>query len=294
MNGVIKKAVTLGADTLTAIRMATINAATCFGLKKRGAVAPGYIADFAVLDNLQELNVLETWKNGVLVAENGKAKPFAPPVIHKELMDAVTSTFRLRPLSPDDFHIPENGTRQRIISLLEGELLTREVIADYVKRPRNGVDLSRDIVKLALVERYGGGRIGLGYLRGYGLQKGAIASSVAHDSHNVIVAGTNELDMAVAANTVRENKGGWAIAAGGEPVMALELPIAGLMSALPASELAEQIAGMKRVAADYGVNPGIDAFMTLAFLSLPVIPELKLTARGLVRVARQELVKAIF
>jgi adenine deaminase len=294
INGVVKKAASFGADAITAIKMATVNAAACFGLKNRGAIAPGYIADMAVLDNLQDLNVLETWKNGVLVAEKGESKPFQAPQIERELLEAVTNSFKLRPLSPDDFHIPENGTRQRVISLVDGELLTREVVVDFVKRPRNGVDLSRDIIKLAVVERYGGGRIGLGYLRGYGLHKGAVASSVAHDSHNIIVAGTNELDMAVAANTVREHRGGWAIAEGGVPVKALELPIAGLMSPLPATELEKQIGEMKRTAAKFGVNAGIDAFMTLAFLSLPVIPDIKLTARGLVLVAEQKLVEAIF
>jgi adenine deaminase len=294
INGIVRKAVSLGADAVTAIRMATFNAAACFGLKGRGAIAPGCKADMAVLDSLQGMNVLETWKNGVLVAENGAAKPFAPPQIEKALLKAVADSFKLGPLGPDDFHIPENGASQRIISLLEGELLTRETVVDYVKRPRNGVDLSRDIIKLAVAERYGGGRIGLGYLQGYGLQRGAVASSVAHDSHNIIVAGTNELDMAVAANAVREQGGGWAIAEGGAPLKCLPLPIAGLMSPLPATDLAQQIGGMKRIAAKLGVNEGIDAFMTLAFLSLPVIPEIKLTARGLVLVSKQELVQAIF
>lgn len=291
---IIKKAASLGADAITAVRMATINAASCFGLKNTGAVAPGYRADLVVLDSLDSFNVLDVYKNGVRVVENGMVMPFSEVKIDGRLRETVMHSFRLNALSPDDFTLKATGTRQRVISLIDGELLTREKIVDYLPES-NGVDLSRDIIKLAVIERSRGtGHIGLGYLHGYGLRCGAVASSVAHDSHNIIVAGTNGLDMAAAANRVRETQGGWAIALDGKIISSLELPVAGLMSEQSAEEMAESIRLMKETAAGLGVSGGIDAFMTLAFLSLPVIPDIKMTTFGPVDVASQKVVEAIF
>lgn len=292
---IIKKAAEYGANPVTAIQMATVNAAAYFGLKRRGAVAPGYRADLVVLDNLERFSVLDVYKNGRLVVENKTVKEFNLPSINPELKRIVTQSFHLAPLVPENFAITGQGENRRAISLVDNELLTEEWVSGYKKSGTNGVDIENDIIKLAVIERCKNtGHIGLGYLRGYGLRQGAVASSVAHDSHNIIVAGTNNADMAAAANYIRESQGGWAIAVNGEILGGMPLPVAGLMSERTAEEMDAEIRRMKSLAESLGVNGRLDAFMTLSFLSLPVIPSLKITTHGLVDVARQEIVKTIF
>ena len=162
-------------------------------------------------------------------------------------------------------------------------------------RAAYGVEISRDIIKLAVVERHNNtGHIGVGYIHGYGLQKGAIASSIAHDSHNLIIAGTNDADMALAANTVRANEGGIAVVADGKVLGELALPIGGLMCDESAEQIEKKLTGLKDLARKLGVKTGIDPFMTLGFVSLPVIPSLRLTTGGLVDVATQKTVPVIF
>ena len=287
----------LGADPCIAVKMASYNTARYFGLKELGAVAPGYRADLVVLEDLESFRVRQVIKGGQeiygpsrkLVVENG--------TVNKKLKESVRHSFHIKKLERSDFYLPVDPQKQpkkmRVIQLQRGQILTREKILDYVPR-NNGISLEQDVLKLAVLERHmATGHRGIGYIQGYGLKKGAIASSVAHDSHNLIVAGTNEQDMAAAANEIRRLQGGWAIAVDGRVLASLALPIGGLMSELPVCELAEQIDDMKEKARKLGVDDGIDPFMTLAFLSLPVIPEIKLTTYGLVDVRQQKVIPVL-
>lgn len=297
MDGILRKAVALGADPCIAVKMASYNTARYFGLKELGAVAPGYRADLVVLEDLESFRVRQVIKGGQeiygpsrkLVVENG--------TVNKKLKESVRHSFHIKKLERSDFYLPVDPQKQpkkmRVIQLQRGQILTREKILDYVPR-NNGISLEQDVLKLAVLERHmATGHRGIGYIQGYGLKKGAIASSVAHDSHNLIVAGTNEQDMAAAANEIRRLQGGWAIAVDGRVLASLALPIGGLMSELPVCELAEQIDDMKEKARKLGVDDGIDPFMTLAFLSLPVIPEIKLTTYGLVDVRQQKVIPVL-
>ena len=297
IDAIIRKAVSLGADPCIAVKMGTFNAASYFGLKRTGAVAPGYQADLVILSDLATVKVEAVYKKGILTAQGGKALPFQAPKINQKLAASVYHSFNMKMLEKKNFCFDEKQKKKaeklRAITLQPGQILTEELIYPYL--PENdGVDTEHDIVKLAVIERHHRtGHIGLGFLKGYGLKKGAVASSVAHDSHNLIVAGTNEADMCAAANCVREMQGGWALALDGKVIGSLPLPVAGLMSDLEAEELAEQIRCMKEKAFELGAAQNIDPYMTLAFVSLPVIPELRLTTSGLVNTQTQKLISVL-
>lgn len=295
---IIRKAVSLGADPCIAVKMATYNTARYFGLKHLGAVAPSYQADLVVLSDLKQVQVEQVYKKGLLVADRHNGCAVQEPVVNSKLKESVTHTFRMKRFTVEDFYLPVSRDRQpekmRVIELHPGQILTGEYITEY-SSASNGIDVQQDIIKLAVMERHlCTGHIGLGYVKNYGLKKGAIASSVAHDSHNLIVAGASEQDMYTAAEAVRRMQGGWAIALDGKVLEVLPLPIAGIMSDRPLREVEGQILKMKQIARELGVPEGIDPFMTLAFISLPVIPRLKLTTFGLVDTDSQEIVDAVF
>ena len=196
-----------------------------------------------------------------------------------------------------DLELKETGSRQRVICLTPHELLTTERIVPFRQHPGTapGVDVEHQIVKLAVFERHRhSGHVGLGFLGNYGLKCGAVASSIAHDSHNLIVAGTNDADMVLAGNAVRRNKGGLAFAANGVVLGTLALPVAGLMSLDSAEEVDAALHTLKEQLKEYGIADGIDPFMTLAFVSLPVIPKLRLNTYGVVDVDRQKILPAVF
>jgi len=291
---IITEAVTSGADPLNAIRMATINAATYFGLKDRGAVAPGYIADLIVISDLNDINVEKVFKNGTLVSEDGNLRtPIRSFERDEDKYRRVYHSFNLREITSEDFVIRETGSKKRVIKMIPGELLTEEIIVPNDKE--GGVDIDNDIIKIAVIERHKNtGHIGVGFVTGYGLKKGAIASSVAHDSHNLIVAGTNDIDMALAANAVRENEGGLAIAADGKVLSTLSLPLGGLMCDKDVFFVEDALITMKRQARELGVTKGVDPFMTLAFTALPVIPKLRIITKGVVDVDTQSYAPVIF
>jgi len=306
---ILRKAIHSGADPILAIKMATKQPAEYFGLKNVGAVAPGYKADLVVLNNLQNVQVEAVYKNGTLVAQDNKLtkmnisykvenddKPRVKGEIgilkREKSFQKVYYSFHMSELIPKDFIILEKGRFMRVIELIPGELLTKELVLPY---NGSGVDIQQDIIKLAVVERHHNtGHIGLGFLKGYGMRNGAVASSIAHDSHNLIIAGTNDLDMCLAANCVRKNQGGIAVVEEGKIIGELALPIAGLMCNEKAEYVEEILTDMKKEARRLGVSEGIDPFMTLAFISLPVIPEIRLTTHGLSDVKGQQLVKTIF
>ena len=290
---IIRKAIRAGKDPLNAIKMATLNAAMYFGLKDRGAIAPGYIADIIVLSDLEEFTVEKVFKNGRLTVDGGKnVRAIKSPSIDKEKYPRVFNSFNLREIKPSDLEIRDEGTKKRVIKVIPGQILTEELIVESSSKQ---AEPDKDIIKLAVIERHKGtGHTGVGFVSGYGLKKGAIASSVAHDSHNLIVAGCTDDDMALAANTVRENGGGLAVVCDGKVLSSLPLPIGGLMCEMNVYEVEDILRVMKEQARQLGVNEGIDPFMTLAFTALPVIPKLRLLTQGVVDVDKQSYVPVMF
>ena len=285
---IIRKAIKAGKSPYNSIKMATINAAAYFGLKDRGAVAPGYVADMIVVSDLENFEVAKVFKNGRLISENGKlTAEVKKPAIDEGKYWRVLHSFNMSEIKPEAFKVSVEGSKKRVIKLIPGEILTDEEIVDSSN--------TEDINKIAVIERHKNtGHIGTGFVTGYGLKKGAVASSIAHDSHNLIVVGTNDEDMALAANAVRENEGGLAIACDGKVLGSLALPIGGLMCDLDVSEIEEKLSAMKEQARLLGVPEGIDPFMTLAFTALPVIPKLRILTKGVVDVGTQSYVPVLF
>ena len=294
---ILRKAIAAGADPLIAIKMATLIPARCFGLKHQGAVAPGYAADLVVLSDLETVAVEQVYKNGRLAAKEGRALAPARLSLDETRFARVLDSFDMAEITPGDLELKQTGEHQRVICVTPHELTTTERIVPFRCRPGTapGVDVEQGIVKLAVFERHcRSGHVGLGFLGNYGLKRGAVASSVAHDSHNLIVAGTNDADMVLAGNTVRNNRGGLAFVVDGRVVGELALPVAGLMSPDDAGTVDARLQALKTALRGYGIPEDIDAFMTLAFVSLPVIPSLRLTTRGVVDVEQQKLVPAVF
>ena len=279
---IIKKAIGLGVDPIVAVKTACHNPARYFALNNRGAIAPGYLADFAVIDNFENFNVEMVFKKGVLTCRNGEVQNFETPVIESYLAERAHNTFHVARLSAEDFR----DVRPRgVIGLVPGEIVSTD--NGYA----SGVDAERDILKIAVIERHKNTRhIGLGYLQGYGLRSGAVATSISHDSHNIIVVGTNEEDMAFAANRIVENCGGITVVENGKVMGEVVLEIAGLMSDDSLVTVNDKLENAKEQAFRLGVSRGIDPFMTLSFMSLPVIPTLRLTTRGVIDVIKQQYI----
>ena len=295
---IIREAISLGADPVHAVMMASFHPASYFGLREVGAIAPGYKANFIVVSDLKDFKVKQVYKNGKLVAENGIMKEgvLAAEQRSVETPARVGDSFHLNEIRPEDFRMEKKGSTIRVLCLTPGELTTKELLAPWTENQgvAPGVNIEQDIVKMAVLERHHNtGHMGLGFLGGYGLKRGAVATSIAHDSHNLIVAGTSDQDMALAANTVRKNRGGLAVVAEGKILGELPLPIAGLMSEEPAEWVDEKLEELKAQTRDLGIGDSIDPFMTLAFASLPVIPKLRLNTYGLIDVEKQEIVETI-
>jgi adenine deaminase len=268
----------MGVDPVAAIRLATVNCAEYFKLDKLGAIAPGYDADVLVLDSMDEPRVEMVFKRGRLVARDGELLDLEvePPTF------PLRGSINVKMLTPDDFKIPAGGKRIRAIQLLPKEIKTNEVIEDA--RIVDGCALSdpdRDIVKLVVVERHhASDNIGRAFVKGLGLKKGAIASSVSHDSHNIVVAGVSDEDILEAVIEICRMKGGLAIVCDGKVKASLALPIAGLMSEEPMGKVKEDLEHLGKVARDLGVTID-EPFMALSFITLAVVPDIKLTDLGL-------------
>ena len=291
INSIIREAVELGGSAVVGIRMATIQAAKHFKLDNVGAVAPGYKADIAVLDDLVKLTVSTVYKNGKKVAENGKCKTFSEPKVSAELVNKVRGSFNMQSLSPEDFLIKPEGDSCRVIKVIPKTLITDEIIEKIDFSKNNGIDTSRDILKIAVVERHKNtGHIGLGFINGLGLKKGAIASSVSHDSHNLIVVGASENDMTIAANHIMTLGGGYVAVVDGKVVSELPLPIGGIMTDADAEEAAKRNKELREIVCELGVSRELNPFMNMAFSALSVIPHLKMTTFGLVDVDKQKIV----
>ena len=279
---IIKRAISLGADPITAVKVACHNAARYFLLNNRGGISPGYLADFVIIDNFQNFNIEQVYKKGVLMVDHGEIQDFPSPEIEPYLVERAHKTFHVAALTAEDF--AEKRPRG-IIGMVDGEITT--VDAGYSDR----IDVEYDVLKIAVVERHKNTHhIGIGYIQGYGLKSGAVATSISHDSHNIIVVGTNETDMAAAVNRVVELNGGIVVWDGGQSVAEVPLAIAGIMSDEPLVTVNEKLETAKDAAHKLGVNPGIDPFMTLSFMALPVIPSFRITTRGVFDVTTQSYV----
>lgn len=283
IDDIIRLAVKQGKSAVAGIRMATLQAAEAFGLRNEGAVAPGYNANLAVLGDLDSVAVNDVYHLGKRVVSDGVLEPFASPEVSTALKERVLHSFNLAPLCEKDFHVAASGVRKcRVIELVKNQLITEEALLDVDFGANNGVDTEKDILKLAVIERHKNtGHIGLGFIHGIGLKEGAIAASVSHDSHNLIVIGTSEAEMAFAANRVRELGGGMVAVKGGEVLSEMPLPYAGLMTDASAAEVARQNKAVRESVHTLGVPADIEPFMTMAFVSLPVIPKIKMTTLGL-------------
>ena len=285
---IIRLAVKNGKSVITAIKMATIQAAACFGLRFVGAVAPGYRADLLVLNDLDSMDIEDVYSRGEKVVERKRMKAFAPPRIDEKLCETAYNSFHTKELTVADFHIEEKSDHCRVIEMIPGQLITKEKVCAIDWSKNNGIDTERDILKLAVVERHQNtGHIGLGFIHGIGIRNGAIASSVSHDSHNIIVIGSNDADMTVAANHIRK-QGGNVVVSNGKILSDMALPIAGLMTDRSGMEIAEDNENVRNAVYNLGVPKNIEPFMNMAFVSLPVIPSIKMTTQGLVDVDKQE------
>lgn len=270
-----------GLDAVTAIRMATLNAAECFGLKDRGAIAPGYRADIVLLDDLKDFNVDKVWIEGKLVAENSVYLP----EIHPYDISSVKGSVVVKDFSKEKFKMNLKTNKVNVIQILPGGVVTAKETAE-IKLDENGEfvrDPQVDIVKTAVVERHQGtGNVACGFLKGYGIKEGAVALSIAHDSHNIIVVGVSDEEMEFAVNAIIEQEGGIVLVKNGEVIERMPMPIAGLMSDRSGEWVDEKLTAIHEKAfSELGICGDVEPVMTLCFMSLAVIPEVKLTDMGL-------------
>jgi len=287
LNHLLRKAVSLGLDPLAALTMATLNPAEYFRLRDRGAVAPGLAADLVVVEDLTDFRIDKVFKNGRLLVDQGRLTAAAETAP----VPAPASAMHVKELAPEALSPPVTAREVKVIGLIPGQLLTeKRLLTAPVRGGRLAADPARDLLKLAVVERHHGtGNLGLGMVQGFGLPRGALASSVAHDSHNIVVVGADEADMLQAVRHLVHLGGGMTVVAGGKVLADLALPIAGLISPRPLEQVAAAYTRLKK--AYHGLGGALqDPFMALSFLALPVIPALKLTDLGLVDVDRFEVV----
>jgi len=284
----LREAVALGLDPVAAVQMATFNPSERFALRDRGAIAPGRRADLAAVSDLREFKVSLTLKDGKIVAREGRSYP----LFHTLFDPRVFQTFKMKPLNEASFHLSLAAEKAWVIGVLPDQILTRKLSLPVKRDPRGTVvsDPQADILKIAVIERHkASGNIGLGLVKGLGLKRGALATSVAHDSHNLVVVGASDEEMRKAAEEVEKMQGGFVIVDQGAVKASLPLPFAGLISVETAETVSSQMENLTQAAREMGVildNP----FLTLSFLTLPVIPELKLTDKGLVDVSEFRII----
>ena len=278
----IKKSIELGLDPIKAIQIGTINAARIYGLKKTGAIACGYKADMVILDDIKEMKVSEVYKDGKSLSELGEVREI-------NYDERLISPIHFAPLSQDAFVIPEKDTYS-VIGIVENQIVTQKVEMS-VEEIKSGLS-DGSVRKIAVVERHhAAGFHAAAYITGYGLKHGAVASTVAHDSHNIVIIGDNDADMLKAADELKRIGGGYVIIEDGTTVGELPLPLGGLMSLKSAEEFSPELESVIEKAYTMGVNQNIDPFITLSFMSLPVIPEIRITDCGLFDAERFELIE---
>jgi adenine deaminase len=286
IDAVVRKAIARGLDPIRAIQMATINTAEHFRLRQVGAIAPGYVANIIVIDDLSKLSVDMVFHKGKLVAQKGK------PLFSSSWRSnpEITHSVNVKPFAIEALKIPVSRKNLPIIEIVPCQVTTKSIKLE--NKVRNGFvvpDIEQDVLKLVVVERHrASGNIGLGLVKGFGLKNGALGSSIAHDSHNIIVAGTNDQDIFAAVKEIERLEGGLVAAAGSKIKESLALPIAGLLSEAPLEAVVSKLEQLQKIAAGLGcVLPS--PFATLSFLALAVIPELRLTDKGLVDVVAFKL-----
>ena len=282
IDSMVRQAVQLGLDPILAIQMATLNAAEYFRLDGIGAIAPGYRADIISFDHLGRFQIKKVFKDGKLVAENGN---MVSRSIQQRKGPKHLGSVRMKPLKKDAFLLRTDQSLAKVIQLIPDQIVTRKAMERVLLRDGAAYpNLKEDILKIAVVERHKAtGNIGIGFVQGFGLKNGAIGSSVAHDSHNIVLVGTNDADMLKVTEIIQAMKGGLAVVSDGKVLASLPLPIAGLMSEASVAQVNLQLEALHRASKTLGCNVP-DPFMILSFLSLPVIPELKITDKGLVDV----------
>lgn len=284
----IKKAIACGVDPIEAICMATINTAQCYRLKRLGAIAPGYSADLIILDSLDEFNINKVLYRGDIVYENNK---LCTEISLKIEDRNVFNTVRIPNISIEDLRISLEKNTATVIGLTSNELITKKETAE-VKVINGAFVQDEQFSKVAVIERHKSTKnIGLGIVSNFNIKNGAIASTVAHDSHNLIVVGDNDEDMLIAIEELKRVNGGYTIVSRGKVVGTLELPVAGIMSNSTAEYVENTLNSMLEEAFKLGINNEIDPFITLSFLALPVIPEIRITDQGLFDVSKFEFIK---
>lgn len=291
IDNIIRSAVKLGKSAITGIQMATIRAAQCFNIKNVGAVAPGYRADILVLNSLEDIDVCDVYCGGKIAVKNKKLSHIEQPPVKEHIKKAVKNSFYISKVSADNFYIEPKSSKCRVIKTHIGDLITDEEVCKINWEENNGISIENDILKIAVVERHmQTGHRGVGFISGIGLKRGAICSSVSHDSHNIVVIGANSEDMAVAVNEVISMGGGAVCVCDKKVLSAVPLPIAGLMAEESAEVVAERNENLRNIIYSLGVPKGAAPLMAMSFVSLAVIPSLKMTTHGLINVDKQELV----
>ncbi len=278
---IVRRAIRKGIDPIVAVKAASFNTAQYFAMDNRGAIAPAYVADFMIIDSFDSFNIEAVYKNGKAVYDGEKVCPFSAPQISGELSHAAHNTFYAPELSFADISVAQP---RAVIGIVPGELITTDCGS------AEDIDVKKDVLKIAVIERHKNTHhIGVGYIHGYGLRSGAVATSISHDSHNIIAVGENDLDICTAVNKVLENKGGIVVANEGKITGEVVLSVAGIMSDEHIETVIEKLEGAKRAAFAQGVSREIDPFMTLSFMALSVIPTLRITTRGVIDVASQKI-----
>lgn len=286
----IRLAIKEGIPPITAFQMATINTAECFGLFEQGAIAPGYKADFLLLTDLNTVSISHVFKNGIAIVENGMIDhyPAQVPSVHIELLK---DSVHFHDLTASDFQINVTTTQANIIEIIPNSIITRHIV-EKVDRNKQGhfvPSISKDQLLIAVIERHKETKLaGLGIVKGLGIKSGAIATTVAHDSHNLIIAGTAETEMLIAAEEIRKRQGGLVVVNNGRVIASLDLPISGLMSDRPYQEVNSSLHKINLALKEIGASCSFNPFLTLSFLTLPVIPELKITGTGLFQVSKMK------
>ncbi len=287
IDAVVRKAIRCGLDPVRAIQMATINAAEHFRVEHLGAVAPGYLANLIVVSDIEKLAVDSVFYHGKLVAQNGEALFQVPGSRSRKLTDSI----KTGPFNKDRLRLPSTGDTHYVIEVIPGQIITRKRtekvrVVDGAVAP----DIERDILKLAVIERHqASGNVGVGLITGFGLKHGALASSITHDSHNIVVVGASDEDILAAVREIQRLRGGLVVVDDGKVAASLALPVAGLLSREPLETVVEQLERVEHAAAELGTKLAAP-FATLSFVALPVIPELRLTDLGLVDVGEFRLI----
>lgn len=287
----VKRAVQLGLPVEKALQMATIQPARCYGLYQLGMIAPGRQADFVILDNVTDLNVVDVYHCGKKIIKDEKAeeKPCPPHL---------KNTVHVSGFSEEHLKLKHSGEKAHVIQMLEKQIVTKDVVEDVPWAETDGeryFTSNEEYQKIAVIERHKNtGKMGVGIVKGYGIHGGAIASSVSHDSHNIIVVGDNDHDMALAVKEMMRTQGGYTLVCDGEIYATLPLPVMGLMSDAGYENVNEALAKMIPKAHEMGVKDGFDPFITLSFMALPVIPEIRITPRGIYLVNEDRMLRTPF